>query len=407
MDQGITNGFTPVEFRPSAECTRGQVVTFLWRAKGCPEPNITENPFVDVSADSPYYKAILWAFEQGITTGYDETHFSPDKTCTRGQVVTFLWRCEGKPAPETTENPFEDVSAEGYTAPYYEAILWAAEQGITTGYDASHFCPDKTCNRGQVVTFIYRDMKDKTNVQPIEITDVIIEINPEAPASKVIKISNNPYENGNGMANLGVTWDFCPVNITATFSDGSSETVTVNVPIYNKNGDFTVPEDFVKVLATYGSNVYLSRLEPYGRRDIVVCSLDSNKAHFIIEESYGKASNDIKVEGNYIVYDDEYIYSMKTDIIKKIAIMANSKMTGDTCRVIGDTVYVIQRVRYAYWSDYRVFQGSYYDMGRKDMTKIGEYNYVSDFVFDETGYTITFSQYSEGGERTIHYDFPA
>ena len=159
VDNGITNGFTPVEFRPNADCTRGQVVTFLWRAKGCPEPTITENPFVDVATTSPFYKAILWAYENGITTGFDETHFKPSNPCTRAQVVTFLWRAEGKPAPASEENPFVDVSSTGKTAPYYTAILWAAENGITSGYGNNDFRPNVTCTRGQIVTFIYRDIK--------------------------------------------------------------------------------------------------------------------------------------------------------------------------------------------------------------------------------------------------------
>lgn len=160
VDKGITNGFTPVEFRPSAQCTRGQVVTFLWRAKGCPEPTITENPFVDVASTSPYYKAILWAYENGITTGIDDTHFKPTNPCTRGQVVTFLWRADGTPAPQSDENPFKDVSKTGKTAPFYDAILWAAENGITTGYSDNTFRPSATCTRGQIVTFIYRDMNE-------------------------------------------------------------------------------------------------------------------------------------------------------------------------------------------------------------------------------------------------------
>ena len=158
VEKGITNGFTPVEFRPTADCNRGQVVTFLWRANGSPEPTKTENPFVDVSSSSPYYKAILWAVEQGITNGFDATHFRPANPCTRAQVVTFLWRAEGKPEVTTDNNPFVDVSPDGNTKPYYEAILWAVENGITNGYGGIEFRPSVTCNRGQVVTFINRDM---------------------------------------------------------------------------------------------------------------------------------------------------------------------------------------------------------------------------------------------------------
>ena len=153
-NEGITTGYTETEFLPDGACTRGQVVTFLWRAAGSPEPKLKICPFKDVSADSPYYKAIIWAAENGIALGYDVTHFRPNESCTRAQIVTFIWRYEGHPTT-MAKCPFEDVSV---ISPYYKAILWASENGITTGYDATHFCPDNTCTRAQVVTFLYRDM---------------------------------------------------------------------------------------------------------------------------------------------------------------------------------------------------------------------------------------------------------
>ena len=111
------------------------------------------NPFTDVPETMYYYKAILWAVEQGITTGTSATTFSPESTCTRGQVATFLWRACGKPAPATGENPFSDVSSSVY---YYEPILWAVEQGITNGTGNGKFSPEDSCTRGQIVTFLYR-----------------------------------------------------------------------------------------------------------------------------------------------------------------------------------------------------------------------------------------------------------
>ena len=157
VQNGITNGTTPTTFSPYDPCTRGQIVTFLWRAFGSPEPERDENPFTDVPENIYYYKAILWAVEQGITTGTSATTFSPESTCTRGQVATFLWRACGKPAPEGGENPFTDVPQTVY---YYEPILWAVENGITNGTGGGKFSPEDSCTRGQIVTFLYRALAE-------------------------------------------------------------------------------------------------------------------------------------------------------------------------------------------------------------------------------------------------------
>ena len=153
VDKGVTTGATPTTFNPGAGCTRAQVVTFLWRAAGKPEPAKTDNPFNDVQPDAYYYKAVLWAVEKGITTGTSATTFRPDQTCTRGQIVTFLWRYNNQPEPTKTDNPFTDVQTSQY---YCKAILWAIEKGITKGTSADKFSPDSTCTRAQIVTFLYR-----------------------------------------------------------------------------------------------------------------------------------------------------------------------------------------------------------------------------------------------------------
>ncbi|MBR6378253.1 MAG: S8 family serine peptidase [Oscillospiraceae bacterium] len=148
----ITKGTTETEFGPMAKCTRGQVVTFLWRAVGCPAPSITQHPFTDVKKNSYYYKAMLWALEKGVTTGTSKTTFSPEATCTRSQVVTFLWRSQGCPAPSSTQHPFTDVKSKSF---YYKAMLWAVENGVTKGTTKTTFSPGEDCNRGQVVTFLF------------------------------------------------------------------------------------------------------------------------------------------------------------------------------------------------------------------------------------------------------------
>jgi S-layer homology domain. len=154
-ENGITSGLDENHFGPKATCTRGQVVTFLWNAMGQPEPTITDCPFVDVKPGKYYYKAMLWALETGVTSGKDDTHFAPNDTCTRGQVVTFIWNAMGKPAASITNTPFVDVKPGKY---YYNAMLWALENGVTSGLDDTHFGPNETCTRGQVVTFLYNTL---------------------------------------------------------------------------------------------------------------------------------------------------------------------------------------------------------------------------------------------------------
>ena len=151
-ENGITSGIDATHFAPHQECTRGQVVTFLWRAKGKPQATETDHPFVDLNTEAYYYEAVLWAYENNIVNGIDSTHFAPNETVTRGQFAAFLHRAEGEPA-YTTENPFTDISDSDY---YYNAVLWAYENGITEGTDATHFAPQKTCTRGEAVTFLYR-----------------------------------------------------------------------------------------------------------------------------------------------------------------------------------------------------------------------------------------------------------
>ena len=148
---GITNGTDATHFSPNAGCTRGQVVTFLWRAAG--EPVVSGNVgFVDVAPGSYCYEAVKWAVANGITKGTDATHFSPNETCTRGQVVTFMYRAAGEPTVGGS-NGFVDVAAGSYC---YNAVQWAVANGITKGTDTTHFSPSATCTRGQVVTFLYR-----------------------------------------------------------------------------------------------------------------------------------------------------------------------------------------------------------------------------------------------------------
>ena len=152
VGKGITGGTSATTFDPSGNCTRAQAVTFLWRAAGSPAPKTKVMPFTDVPAGSYYHDAVLWAMEQGITKGTSDTAFSPNATCTRAQIVTFLWRSQKSPAAGMA-NPFADVAADTY---YIDAVLWAVKHNITVGTTFSIFSPDEECTRAQIVTFLYR-----------------------------------------------------------------------------------------------------------------------------------------------------------------------------------------------------------------------------------------------------------
>lgn len=152
VNEGIINGTGDTTFEPDKTCTRAQAVTILWRSMGCPEPENRLMPFEDVPEDQYYYTAVLWASENGITLGTSATTFSPDEGCTRAHIVTFLWRTLGMPEI-SADNPFTDISENRY---YYTAVLWAVAQDITNGTGNSCFEPDADCLRCQIVTFIYR-----------------------------------------------------------------------------------------------------------------------------------------------------------------------------------------------------------------------------------------------------------
>ena len=154
VENAITDGVTATEFDPEGTCTRAQMVTFLWRAAGQPQPKTTTNPFDDVDADEYYYDAVLWAVEEGITDGVTDTQFDPEGTCTRAQMVTFLWRAAGQPDVSAASGTFEDVDADEY---YYQAVQWATQEEITDGMTDTTFQPSGICTRAQAVTFLYRD----------------------------------------------------------------------------------------------------------------------------------------------------------------------------------------------------------------------------------------------------------
>ena len=148
----VTSGTSATTFSPDAKCTRAQIITFLWRASGSPEPAGTGNPFSDVSSDAYYYKAVLWAGEKGIVSGGS---FSPDAPCTRAMAVEFMWKQAG--SPDAGSAVFGDVPA---GASYNGAVAWAVAHNITAGTSGTTFSPDATCTRGQIMTFLYRGLAE-------------------------------------------------------------------------------------------------------------------------------------------------------------------------------------------------------------------------------------------------------
>lgn len=152
--KGVVKGYDKqTTFRPNAECSRAQMVTFLWRLQGEPAPKAKSTSFKDVKKDDYYFKAVIWAVEKGITTGVSKTKFNPTGACTRAQTVTFLWRMANKPTVKGASNPFSDVKKTDY---FYKAVIWASAKKIVAGYDNGTFKPQGKCLRRQMVTFLYK-----------------------------------------------------------------------------------------------------------------------------------------------------------------------------------------------------------------------------------------------------------
>ena len=181
-DPQITNGTSPTTFSPDNTCKRCEVVTFLWRAFGA-EKMTGDNPFTDVKSTDYYYDAVLWAVGNGVTNGTDPTHFSPENPCTREQVATFLWRALGKPASTMQCSQFADVQdKERYS---FTPILWAFENGVTNGMRKNAFVPENPCTRAQIVTFLYRALANP--LPPVE-TDGRLHFQPKVASQYLVEI---------------------------------------------------------------------------------------------------------------------------------------------------------------------------------------------------------------------------
>lgn len=149
----IVKGTKPDVFDPDSGCTRGQAITFIWRAAGCPRPKAVTSPFLDVKESDYSFEAIMWAVENGIGSEIGEGIFAENASCARAQFLTFLHRSVGAPAPTKREHDFVDINERDF---YYDAVMWALEKGITGGIGEGAFGPYTICTRGQVITFLYR-----------------------------------------------------------------------------------------------------------------------------------------------------------------------------------------------------------------------------------------------------------
>ena len=181
-DPQITNGTSPTTFSPDSTCKRCEVVTFLWRAFGA-EKMTGENPFEDVKSTDYYYDAVLWALENGVTNGTDATHFSPENPCTHEQVATFLWRACSSPDAAAQVSPFADVQDKDHYS--YAPILWAQENGVTNGMRKNAFVPENPCTRAQIVTFLYRALAKP--LAPVE-TDGKLHFQPKVASQYLVEI---------------------------------------------------------------------------------------------------------------------------------------------------------------------------------------------------------------------------
>lgn len=229
---GVTTGKTSSTFLPSGTCTRAQVVTFLWRAAGEPQPSSMENPFSDVKEGSYYFKAVMWAVEKGITTGKTATTFEPDEPVQRKQFVTFLWRAAGKPEAKT-ESPFTDVPRSN--AYFYRAVVWACENGITGGIGNGLFGVDGTCTRAQTVMFLYRYHENKPTTTPCGIilsaTELLSISEPVQLKGTVLPLCADPST---------ITWSSSDTAIAAVSQDGVITPIgTGNAVITAKCGSAT------------------------------------------------------------------------------------------------------------------------------------------------------------------------
>ncbi|MBR1507899.1 MAG: S-layer homology domain-containing protein [Eubacterium sp.] len=303
-DPQIVQGITKDKFKPFTTCNRAQMVTFLWRMKGCPEPETTKNPFKDVKTTDFFYKPVLWASENSITSGKAKDKFAPLDSCTRAQFVTFLWRMEDEPEVRCDENPFVDVSSD---AMYTPAVLWASRYKITSGKDSTHFAPNNIINRAQTVMFLYRLNQYEQGEFDDATRDVYIADN----VANLVRVIYAPGDYEDSVINdltlntefegVNVSWSSSDTTIVSnngkvTRPDGANKTVTLTATV--KVNQAVAKRTFtVKVIRN--KNIDVNALQSYTVEDIR--NINKDKKNFFIEYNNSVMETSVDEEGIYSV----------------------------------------------------------------------------------------------------------
>ena len=282
VEKGITSGISATEFGPALTCSRAQVVTFLWRYAGSPAPKSARNPFKDVEVGLWYSNAVLWAVEQGITSGISATEFAPNQPCNRAQVVTFLWRLMQQPEPTRADKIFTDVESGSW---YEKPVLWAQERGITTGTSANTFSPSGVCQRAQVVTFLYRTDAPP----PAETEPAVGELTIETAVDTVVYIGET----------LQIKYTYTGDKSALTFKSDDTSILTVN-----NSGKVTavgVGKTRVKV---YHGETMVGRIRLVVEEKVVETEPAKPKAEKVIADSFTGPyfEGTSGVVGNYMTF---------------------------------------------------------------------------------------------------------
>ena len=297
--EGITAGITPTTFGPNRTCTRGQAVSFIWRAKGCPEPVGNANPFTDVKESDYFYKPVLWAVENGITAGMTPTTFGPNTDCTRGQIVTFLWNTEGKQIM-TADNPFTDVKESHY---FYNAVLWAVEKGITAGMSATTFAPNNKCTRAQIVCFLERCYKNDIKIV-VEPADYYMTSSME-DATFTVEIEGG---DGNYYYDWFVLKDNNEVKVSHGATSATSDTFVYEFSDYDFD-DYRDIAVYCVITDVSGSTVTTRWAEVFSKEAAKPLTIITDPVDYQMTSSMEDATFTVEIEGgtaNY--YYDWYIY---------------------------------------------------------------------------------------------------
>ena len=282
VEKGITSGISATEFGPALTCSRAQVVTFLWRYAGSPAPKSARNPFKDVEVGRWYSNAVLWAVEQGITSGISATEFAPNQPCNRAQVVTFLWRLMQQPEPTRADKIFTDVESGSW---YEKPVLWAQERGITAGTSVNTFSPSGVCQRAQVVTFLYRTDAPP----PAETEPAVGELNIKTAAGTTIYVGES----------LQIEYTYTGDKSALTWKSNDTSILTVN-----NSGKVTGVGVGETRVAVYHGDTMVGRIRLVVEEKVVETEPAKPKAEKVIADSFTGPyfEGTSGVVGNYMTF---------------------------------------------------------------------------------------------------------